>query len=133
MTGRVVDAVTGLAPDEVDIDLAYRDPGTGWDYGIDCLGRTDAFYENGIFEFRNVFPGVFTLTASIDEPTASDDGPDLKRAGYVPIVVGDSDIEDVVVTLSPGTTIFGRVFGAPRRRIVIGRSHPAGSLGCSVW
>jgi hypothetical protein len=108
VAGRIIDAAVGGWPEDPDIDLAYRDPGQGWDYGLEYLGRTEPVYENGSFEFRGVLPGLFNLTASVDGPE-DPDGVDLERRGYMPIQVGNSDVRDIVVTLSPGGKIFGRV------------------------
>lgn len=108
VSGRILNASTGPGQDDVDIDLEYRDPGTGWDYGLDYRGRSEAIYENGRFEFQNVLPGLYTLTAAVDDPAAPE-GIDLKRLGYMPVEVAEADLEDLALTVHPGGTIFGRV------------------------
>lgn len=109
--GRIIDGATGQASADVDVDLIYRDPGTGWDYGLDYRGRTEAVYEDGRFEFRNVLPGAYTLTASVDEVADPDIRSDLrpKRMAYTPVRVADSDVEGIAVTLVPGTALSGQV------------------------
>jgi hypothetical protein len=112
--GRIIDSVTGQAPDKPKVRLNYRDPGTGWDYDLEYLGREKVTYKDGNFEFRNVLPGLFTVSASMDEPGAPPPQPGMRapqpkqRMGLVQVEVGSKDVEGIVVTISPGTTVSGR-------------------------
>jgi hypothetical protein len=91
--GRIVDSSTG------QVQLRRRDPATGEDQWLDDFG----VLKNGVFEFSDVPPGSYSVTASVKEP--------VKRFGMVPVTVVDSDVNDVSITVKPGATISGRVRG----------------------
>jgi hypothetical protein len=107
--GRIIDSTTGKPPEKPTIRLNYRDPGTGWDY--DFQRREKVTYESGNFEFRYVLPGMFSLSASVDVPDVAPlaSGQRIQRRGYVPIEVGGSDVDGIVVILSPGEAVPGRL------------------------
>jgi hypothetical protein len=79
---------------------------------MDNWGTVDAIYQNGAFEFRNVAPGNYMVSAFLEEPgqPQRDDRVRIYRTGSVPLDV-HSDIEGVVVTLNPTASIPGRVIG----------------------
>ena len=107
--GRVVDTVTGRAPEKVWLQLVYRNEATG----SDNWGATpDPAYQQGNFEFRNVPPGTYMVSAFLAEPgqLKRDDRVLIYRTGAVPVDV-HSDIDGVVVTLNPTASIRGRVIG----------------------
>lgn len=65
---------------------------------------SNAGTRGGVFEFQNVVPGVYAIQslAFRSPETAS-------MTAYVPVTVGDADVEDLRVTLSPGAEISGSV------------------------
>jgi hypothetical protein len=110
--GRVIDADTGQPPEKPGIQMRYRDPGTGWDYDLESMGRAKVRYDKGTFEFRNVLPGSFTVEATMDDPSApppATGNSRTQRSGIVPIEVSGSDVEGLVLTLSSGTSVHGRL------------------------
>jgi hypothetical protein len=111
--GRVVDAVSGLAPEKVWLRLVYRNEATGadnWD------AAPDPVYQQGNFEFRNIAPGNYMVSAFFEEPGQPQraDRVGVYRTGSVPLDV-HSDIDGVVVTLSATSSIAGRVVGPDGR------------------
>jgi hypothetical protein len=123
--GRVVDATTGKSPQNSSVMINPRqEPGAP---GIIAPTGTSAqaTYNNatGTFEIRNVIPGLYWLRAStstdLNQPvnvnvagtarTAMELVDSLligsSRSTQIPIEVGNSDIEGVTLTLSPGLSI----------------------------
>jgi 5-hydroxyisourate hydrolase-like protein (transthyretin family) len=111
VTGRVIDATTGQPPENPRILLAFHDAGS--DFSIEEMGRDSVMYnKDGTFEFRGVLPGSYGVLVSVDipgQPTPPEGRRPLQRIGYVPVEVGSADLEGIVVTASPGTTIAGRL------------------------
>jgi protocatechuate 3,4-dioxygenase beta subunit len=93
--GRVMDATTGQSPPKAELRLTYED--------LSGDGANKGTYENGVFEFRNIVPGLYGLTAT----DAS--GREVYSRGYMPIEVTDSDIDGLVLQVSTGASITGRV------------------------
>jgi hypothetical protein len=92
VTGRVAaDALVVVAPRNVTHDMAVS------------AGRTD---ENGVFDIPGVVPGPHFLAATVG---------DGELTGYLPIVVGSGDLENVAIVVTPGFDIPGKVVfeGAP--------------------
>jgi len=107
--GRVVDSSSGKAPEKVSVRLVYRNAATG----VDNWGESpNPYYQNGAFEFRNVVPGSYTLSAFFEESgqPQRDDRIRIYRVGSAPLDVY-SDMDGVVVTLNPTSSISGRVLG----------------------
>lgn len=112
--GRIVDSSTGQPPPTAHVRLNYRDSTTGIDYDIEYMGGGKGSYDNGVFEFRDVMPGSYSVSA---EPVAArSPGPAPATAatpgqfkGYVPVQVAASDLDGIVLVVSPGASISGRV------------------------
>jgi protocatechuate 3,4-dioxygenase beta subunit len=64
--------------------------------------------EDGRFRFDNVGPGAYAIEASIGGPDRPEDRR-AREAAFVPIRVAGSDAEDLVVTLSRGVDVPGRL------------------------
>ena len=92
--GRIIDSTTGQPPIYAELSLSG-------DYSSSCGLGYKSTLQNGIFEFRDVAPGSHLLAATI--------GPGERQAGPVPVVVVNGDIDGIVLTLSPGVTVSGRV------------------------
>jgi len=116
--GRIIDTTTGKAPVNPEIKLNYRDPGSGYDYDIEYRGGEGPLYQAGVFEFRNVNPGFFTVSATADESvavfvpgreTAAPTPTPNQRFGYIPVQVSAEDVDGLALTISPGTSIQGIV------------------------
>jgi hypothetical protein len=89
--GRVTDASTGKAPDNPSFRLRYFD--------VNGFGEMGApAYQDGVFEFRGLPPGSFIARASVAG----------NRAGYLPVNVGNGDVEGVLLTIPAVTSIAGR-------------------------
>ena len=111
--GRVIDSITGRAPEKVFLQLVYRNETTG----TDNWGATpDPAYHQGNFEFRNVPPGTYRVSAFFEEPgqLKRDDRVLIYRTGSVPVDV-HSDIDGIVVTMNATSSIAGRVVGPDGR------------------
>jgi 5-hydroxyisourate hydrolase-like protein (transthyretin family) len=116
--GRVMDSRTGQAPPAVDVVLNYRVLNGGG--GSFSQGNS---YDpsSGNFELQNVIPGRYTVQAQIQgavppRPVFDVAGAAAQMAAaaarpvaQVPINVTDSDIEGLVLTLTTGVSIPGRL------------------------
>jgi hypothetical protein len=58
--------------------------------------------EQGIFEIPDVAPGSYDLVAALNDRT-------IRMSARVPVEVGNSDVQNVTLVLSPGFTVTGRV------------------------
>src|SRR6185369_9542587 len=79
---------------------------------LDSIGSGKVVYnKDGTFEFRDVLPGPYRLTASIDVPGQPPMSAGLarQRIAYTPLAVGTSDVEGLVLILSSGASLSGRV------------------------
>jgi len=109
--GRVIDTATGLPPSQIRLSLS-----TESGYSTDQFGGPVGSYENGSFEFHDVVPGLYRLSGRVSTPGASQAGalsPMVRRreaqsTGTIPIDV-HSDLDGLVLMVSPGGTIAGRV------------------------
>jgi 5-hydroxyisourate hydrolase-like protein (transthyretin family) len=106
VTGRVIDSATGQPPASPAMWLFHFDPAIGRPAGISGAANTGKFtFDRGRFEFRGVVPGPYTLSAS-EKPNSN---ARTMRLGFMRIEVGSSDVEGVVLTIPPGTTVSGRI------------------------
>jgi len=99
ISGRIIDAA-GAPAARVSADLdRYYDHGSS---GIGMLLGAD-----GRFRIDDVPSGTYAIRAAIGGP----DRPDGRRyeAAFVPVRVDSSDVEDVLVTMSRGVDVTGRV------------------------
>jgi len=115
--GRVTDSSTGQPPPAVGLSLAYRT----------LAGNSGAFSagekynaKTGEFELRNVPPGSYLVQAlALDQPASKDgaDGQALVRIAAlatrpnarVPIEVSNADVDGVLLTLTAGVAVPGRI------------------------
>jgi protocatechuate 3,4-dioxygenase beta subunit len=119
--GRVIDATGAGLPANTNITVGYRTLGGGG--GSFSNGR-NFDPAAGTFELQNIPPGDYTLQVQIPEtnPTTILGGPTAqidilarqvaqaaRPAGTAPIQVVDRDIEGVVITVSTGVTVSGRL------------------------
>jgi 5-hydroxyisourate hydrolase-like protein (transthyretin family) len=113
VTGRVIDATTGKAPESAKVKLAYRDPGVPWDYDLEYMGRGKVVYnKDGTFEFQDVLPGMYAVVATVDipdQPKPPQGTTPFQRISHVPLEVRNTNVEGIVVTASPGASIEGRI------------------------
>jgi hypothetical protein len=61
--GRIIDFSTGQPPPSAHVMLNYWDPSAGVTYDIEYMRGGKGTYENGIFEFRDVMPGSYSVSA----------------------------------------------------------------------
>ena len=109
--GRIIDSRTGKAPVNGSVFLTYHTP-TG---GTTARGN-NVNPETGAFEFRDVVPAAYTLEAQTqDTPLQTGNSASEQIASAfarqtvrVPINV-ESDLDDVVLTISAPTTVEGRL------------------------
>lgn len=68
---------------------------------------SNAGTRGGLFEFQNVVPGVYAIQSL---PVRSPEGgATASMTAHLPVTVGDADVENLQVTLSPGAEIPGSV------------------------
>jgi protocatechuate 3,4-dioxygenase beta subunit len=107
--GQVHDGRTGHLPEPVQLEIESRNPGSP---GVPRRGPSIS--ENGTFEIRDVAPGAYWIKAQLI-PNANDFqrsiGELLRNmaVAQVSVDVSNSDVENVVVTFSPGFSLQGRV------------------------
>ena len=65
---------------------------------------SNAVARGGAFEFQNVVPGVYAIESLPFRGPES-----ASMTAYLPVTVGEGDVEDLRVTLSPGAEISGTV------------------------
>jgi hypothetical protein len=106
--GRIIDALTGQPPERVRLRLNFREPSTGGEGDAGTREVSRPSYKDGVFEFRNLMPGQYSVIAMIEDPTPAGQPRRSGRTGYMPVEVAGSDVEGVVVTVA-ANTISGRV------------------------
>ena len=112
--GRIIDAATGQPPRSVGLSLAYRTL-TGASGAFSSGEKYDP--RTGDFELRNVPPGTYVLQAIAADRVAAAEGETVLRIAplatqpnaRVPIEVSNSDLEGVLLSLTAGVTIPGRI------------------------
>jgi protocatechuate 3,4-dioxygenase beta subunit len=148
---RVAGTVTG--PDDIrGTLLRLRPEAASRSYDVEWIDATAA--TDGRFVFVAAPPGRYILTAyrhrpPLTEITLESGGPSFPHDDVIirdeddywaemPLAIGDSDLEDLVITLRPGTPLTGRVVfeddgGAPARadqaRILLAPPGPRFSDG----
>jgi protocatechuate 3,4-dioxygenase beta subunit len=105
--GRVLDARTGHLSQPVQLEIESRNPGSPhFPRGGPHIS------ENGAFEIRDVVPGAYWIKAQLI-PNANDFkqtiGDLLRNMAQVSVDVSNADVENVMVTFSPGFSLNGRV------------------------
>jgi len=104
--GRVLDARTGQLSQPVQLEIESRNPGSPGG------PRGSYIRENGAFEIRDVVPGAYWIKAQLI-PNANDFqqsiGDLLRNMAQVSVDVSNADVENVLVTFSPGFSLNGRV------------------------
>jgi protocatechuate 3,4-dioxygenase beta subunit len=104
--GRVLDTRPGHLPEPVQLEIESRNPGSPG-------GPRPGSYtsENGTFEIRNVAPGAYWIKAQLFNANDFKQtiGDLLRNMAQVSVDVSNADVENVVVTFSPGFSLQGRV------------------------
>ena len=72
-------------------------------------GQGVALYDDGTFEIRNVRPGTYTLDAGPVPRDPEEEVPPDAEFARVPVTVGESDIEGLIVITQPGATVAGEI------------------------
>jgi hypothetical protein len=101
--GRVIDSRTGQSPRKATVFIVSRQFN-----GVFGANRNGPSYNGatGTFDLTDVQPGSYWVRAmgSDDAP-----GPYPRTAAQVPIELSGTDVENLVVTLLPGTSIAGHI------------------------
>jgi hypothetical protein len=105
--GRIIDA-GGQRPAYVSLSLSGQSI-TGGNY----VSSIDSGYNaaTGEFELRNVTPGSYSVTAQVTDSNQPGllDTRTSRPTAYARITVTDSDLENIVLTISAGVSIPGRL------------------------
>jgi hypothetical protein len=112
--GRIVDAATGQPPHAVGLSLAYRTL-SGASGAFSSGEKYDA--RTGEFELRNVPPGVYVLQAIASDRAPAAEGETVLRIAplaiqpnaRVPVEVSNTDLDGILLTLTAGVAIPGRI------------------------
>lgn len=104
--GRVIDTATGQPPASPALTLFFFNVREGRAVANTDRNRQSYTNTTGAFEIRDVPPGAYTI-ASSDKPTAG--GNLAVRLGFTRVDVAVSDVDNVVVSIPPGTSISGRL------------------------
>jgi hypothetical protein len=91
--GRITDSTTGQPPVSAERWL-------NGDYFSGCGLGFESSFQNGMFEFRDVPPGSYSVGARADVS---------RRAVNLPVVVANRDIDGIQLTLFSGVSIAGHV------------------------
>ncbi len=99
--GRVISGATGQPARNANLSMQPRGSG---DTGPRLLqGLRDAVVnDEGAFEIRGVTPGSYELAGVINDGKT-------RMSGVVPLEVGNSDVQNVILVVSSGFSIVGRV------------------------
>ena len=111
--GRVFDARTGQFPRNASVSLNPRTPTGGFNFATNPVNYNPV---NGTFELRDVPSGSYWVRAIAVDPRAGFTPADMARNSVqVAVEVGNADVENVVLALTSGFQITGRVVleGAP--------------------
>ena len=107
--GRVIDSRTGQPPSRAQVVATPQTPGITSNSAVDMvvsqLPTNNYNSGNGTFEIRDLLSGTYLVRAMVQNPTPAA-GP---SSGMVAVSVGDSDVENVVVTVVPAGTVGGRI------------------------
>src|SRR5438093_10674790 len=105
--GRVFDARTGQAPRNPNVSASPRNQPGGFVIGPASMNYNSA---NGTFEIRDVAPGSYWVRAQIfpDPGSVIITPRDITRT-QVPLEISNADVENVVLVLTSGFQIKGRI------------------------
>ena len=107
ISGRILDSKTGRSPVHPIIQLFLRGSSLDPQYNREYLAGEKANYEDGVFEFRNVLPGSFAVTAMVgEEGTGCTEC--SQRAAVLPVHVVNADIANLVLSIPTSSAIHGR-------------------------
>jgi hypothetical protein len=99
--GRVLSAANGQPVRNANVMLVPRQrPGFGG--GMIGSFRNRNINEQGIFEIRGVVPGSYDLVANLNDRNN-------RMSARVPVDVGNSDVQNVTLVLSPPLALAGRL------------------------
>jgi hypothetical protein len=110
--GRVIDARTGQRPAAATMTLGSRSLTGG---GFTSSSGQSYNAADGTFELRDVAPGAYTVGAQIQEgvqgalPPIFAAGAPPRPTGSTPVTVSGSDVDGVMITITVGASIPGRI------------------------
>ncbi len=105
--GRVQNSIAGPMPDGVNMFIFPKGSGRFFD------GRNETYVQGGntAFQFKNLLPGVYIIETMQAVVTTTDPSGEVKTgarlSGRIEVSIGDADIENVILPLSPGLEIAG--------------------------
>jgi len=117
--GRIVDSRTGQPPARARVAASSRSPGMAGNLlldqiSMDLINNYNA--TSGTFEIRDLLPGSYSVTIIAQDPAPASAA---ARGGGVPppglanstvaVSISDADVEGLVVTVSPASTLAGRI------------------------
>ena len=99
--GQVINGVTGQPVRNANIFLMPRGQ-VGFGPGLFENFRNRNINEQGMFEIRGVVPGSYDLIGTLNDRNN-------RMSARVPLEIGDSDVQNVSLVISPGFSIPGRL------------------------
>lgn len=117
--GRVIDSRTGKPPAKARVVASMQTPGPTTNSVAELaalqLPTNNYNSDNGTFEVRDLLPGAYFVRALVQDPAPSvtvgreSAQPPATSSGLVAVSIGDSDVDNVVVTVVPARSIAGRI------------------------
>jgi hypothetical protein len=115
--GRGINGATGQPARNANVSLQPRGRGDTGPRLLQDL-RDAAVNDDGAFEIRGVTPGSYELVGVINDGSN-------RMSGVVSLDVGNSDVQNVMLVISPGFSIVGRVsFEDPSAGNSVARATP---------
>lgn len=111
--GRVIDSRTGQPPAKARVAASARTPGITSNSVLDQMAlqlpTNNYNSNNGTFEVRDLLPGAYVVSALVQDPARAAPQQPTTSGGLTAVVVGDSDVDGVVVTVVPAGPVAGRI------------------------
>src|SRR5262249_7400100 len=104
--GRIVDAATGgLTRGQVTLSIVPRHPVTL----TSSIASVAPYKPDGTFELSDVVPGEYWIRVQSSSPVTAGAAPPKPETALIAVDVGEADVDNVIVTPQPGSTVSGRV------------------------
>ena len=105
--GRLQNSIAGPMPDGVSMFIFLK----GSDRFFDGRNQTYVQGGNAVFQFKNLLSGVYIIetmpAAVITTDPSGEAKTEARLSGRIEVSIGDADLENVILPLSPGLEIAG--------------------------
>jgi hypothetical protein len=122
--GRILDLRTGRPPLSATVQLHLNGSSLDPQYNREYLAGEKATYEDGVFEFRNVMPGSYSVTGIVSDNTETECTECRQRGAVLPVNVVNANISNLFLSIPTTSSIRGRWRSekqlAPQNRVLMG-------------